>query len=209
MEKKITTEVSQGQIGGEAKKKSSIGFIITIIILGLLLLISFALAGYFYYAYSKEKQKNSSLSSQVESLKKDKDSLVSQNDLLKKENDFYKANWNKSNQQTNANPYDKTIPQTTGTYIINDSNSRVISESELYNLTPWELKVARNEIYARHGRAFVSKDLACYFASQGWYKTNSNFSDSMLSNVENQNVSIILNYEKKTGSPLMNNDSGC
>ena len=209
MPKKVENEIVQNPVTPEPKKRGgSIGFIIAIIILVFLLLASFATSGFLYYIYSKEKQQSANLNGQIESLKKDINKTNSQNDLLKKENEFYKANWQKT-QVNITNPYDKTTPTVTGSYIINDSNSRLVSESELYNLTPWELKVARNEIYARHGRSFVSKDLSCYFASQGWYKADSNFSDSSLSNIEKQNVSTILNYEKKINSPLMNYDSGC
>jgi hypothetical protein len=94
-------------------------------------------------------------------------------------------------------------------YVITDSDTRVISQSELTGFSPWELKVARNEIYARHGRPFVHKDLQCYFAKQSWYKIDSNFSESMLSVVENKNVATIKAYEEKINSPLLQKDSGC
>ncbi|MCX6809144.1 MAG: YARHG domain-containing protein [Candidatus Berkelbacteria bacterium] len=94
-------------------------------------------------------------------------------------------------------------------YIISDSSSRVISESELTNLTPWKLKVARNEIYARHGREFVHKDLQCYFAKKSWYRVDSGYSASSLSSTENKNVATIQAYEEKTSSPLASSDSGC
>ena len=215
MAQTVSKEVLESQPVVEPKKGKSTAFIIIIIILALLLLFSLAAGGFIFYLYSKEKNKANDLSSkvnsistQVESQKKDKESLQSQNDLLKKEIEFYKDSLSKANQQT-TNPYDKTVTQANGSYVISDSDKRIISESELLSLTPWQLKVARNEIYARHGRSFVSKDLSCYFAGQNWYKVNSNYSDSLLTNVENQNVSTILNYETKIGSPLMNYDSGC
>ncbi len=98
---------------------------------------------------------------------------------------------------------------TTASYIIADSNTREISESEIINFTPWQLKVARNEIYARHGRPFVHKDLQCYFAKQSWYSVDPNFSETSLSYTENKNVATILAYEQKTNSPLLQVDSGC
>jgi len=94
-------------------------------------------------------------------------------------------------------------------YIISDSSTREISKSELTKLTPWQLKVARNEIYARHGREFVHKDLQCYFAKKSWYKVDSNFSESSLSTTENKNVATILAYEQEISSPLYQTDSGC
>lgn len=98
---------------------------------------------------------------------------------------------------------------TTGDYIISDSNSREISRSELINLTPWQLKVARNEIYARHGRPFVHKDLQCYFAKKSWYKVDNNYDVSSVTYIENKNIATIQAYEQETGSPLQNTDSGC
>jgi len=94
-------------------------------------------------------------------------------------------------------------------YVISDSNTRIITTTELTNLTPWQLKVARNEIYARHGREFVHKDLQCYFGGKLWYAINPNFTESMLSTTENKNVATIQAYEKSTNSPFQSYDSGC
>jgi hypothetical protein len=102
-----------------------------------------------------------------------------------------------------------SLTSTSGDYVISNSSTRVISKSELTNLTPWQLKVARNEIYARHGRIFVHKDLQCYFATKSWYKEDPNFSESSLSTTENKNVATIQAYEQETNSPLQNTDSGC
>lgn len=103
----------------------------------------------------------------------------------------------------------KSSTTTSSSYIISDSNTRVIAESELVNLTPWQLKVARNEIYARHGREFVHKDLQCYFATQSWYKADPSFNESVLNTIETKNIAMISNYEEITSSPLQSTDSGC
>jgi flagellar basal body-associated protein FliL len=110
-----------------------------------------------------------------------------------------------SSTQTNS----ATGAATSGSYIISDSNTRIISESELTSLTPWQLKVARNEIYARYGRPFVHKDLQCYFDNQGWYHEDLNFTESELSTIENKNIATILSYEQKINSSLLSTDSGC
>lgn len=104
---------------------------------------------------------------------------------------------------------------TTGTtqsgsdYVISDSNTREISRSELTGFTPWQLKVARNEIYARHGRPFVHKDLQCYFAKKTWYEVDNNYDVSSVTYIENKNIATIQAYEQETSSPLMSSDSGC
>lgn len=105
----------------------------------------------------------------------------------------------------------KTVRPSTsgGDYIISDSDTRIISETELANLSNWQLKVARNEIYARYGRPFVHKDLQCYFAKKSWYSKDSSAANPTLSSIENANVATIQTYEKKIGSSLADSDSGC
>lgn len=94
-------------------------------------------------------------------------------------------------------------------FVFADSNTRELTREDLIGLSEWELKVARNEIYARHGREFVHEDLKCYFAKKDWYKPSSNYSPSDLSALENKNVALILNYEKEINSSLLSTDSGC
>lgn len=113
-----------------------------------------------------------------------------------------------SNSSSNSSATTSTAT-TSGDYIISDSNSREISKSELTNFTPWQLKVARNEIYARHGRPFVHEDLQCYFATKSWYSSDSNYDVSSVSYLENKNIAIIQAYEQETNSPLASFDSGC
>lgn len=96
-----------------------------------------------------------------------------------------------------------------GGYLLPISNSKKLSKEDLADFTNLELKKVRNEIYARHGRAFVSQDMACYFATQSWYKVNPNYSEKLLSSLEISNAVFILNYEKERLSPLVNKDSGC
>jgi len=104
-------------------------------------------------------------------------------------------------------PADEEV--TNSEFILPFSNTRKVVTDDLTELTPWELKVARNEIYARHGRPFVHKDLACYFAKQDWYTLDPTYSDKSISSLEGTNAVFILNYEKQVNSPLVNTDSGC
>lgn len=54
-------------------------------------------------------------------------------------------------------------------YILPESNSRFYSENEISALSKEQLRLARNEIYARHGRIFTAADLQQYFAGKSWY----------------------------------------
>lgn len=90
----------------------------------------------------------------------------------------------------------------TGEYILPYSNSRYLTDADLDRLSEWELKLARNEIYARHGRRFKDPELQSYFDKKSWYNGIYDPTDfdknhgSDLSTVEKQNAEYILQYEK-------------
>ena len=71
------------------------------------------------------------------------------------------------------------------------------------SLTDWEIRVARNEIYARHGRIFSDPDLNAYFRSQSWYtprNTADEFSQRVVFNdYESKNINLILNEQTNRG----------
>ena len=58
-----------------------------------------------------------------------------------------------------------------------------------------QLRIMRNEIYARHGYKFASADLAAYFAKTSWYSPVSDNSKVKLSALEQLNVNIIKRVE--------------
>lgn len=78
--------------------------------------------------------------------------------------------------------------------ILPASDKRVMQEEDLATLTKGQLRLARNEIYARHGYIFKSEDLQKYFANKSWYHPNPSF-DGSLTEVEKQNVAIIKSRE--------------
>lgn len=96
-----------------------------------------------------------------------------------------------------------------GEHVLPDSNNRIIFEHELLQLSPWELKVAKNEIYARHGKKFEAFDLRCYFANKSWYKINHNYSDNLLNTFEKKNLSTLKKYESQHMNKSANTDMGC
>ena len=55
-------------------------------------------------------------------------------------------------------------------YIFPDSNSRYLTDEDLSGYSSDQLELAKNEIYARHGRKFVTQRIADYFNSKSWYK---------------------------------------
>lgn len=72
---------------------------------------------------------------------------------------------------------------------------RVISDAELKGRSKAELRVMRNEIYARHGKAFESPDLKAYFTAKSWYAPNPDYDDAMLTDTDKQNVKILQERE--------------
>ena len=96
------------------------------------------------------------------------------------------------------------VPAASADYVLPESSVRRIEAWELYGLSRWECNVARNEIYARHGRIFRDEELAAYFASMPWYTPSvdpdtfdANASER-LSQIELDNVYLILEYEEST-----------
>lgn len=93
-----------------------------------------------------------------------------------------------------------------GGYVIADSSTRELSDADVAGLDAWNLYLARNEIYARHGRQFTNQDLQNHFSSCPWYQGTiapENFSEELLSGVEKQNIQVIKAREEALGSPYL------
>ena len=91
--------------------------------------------------------------------------------------------------------------ETVSEYILPDSNTRKLTETDLAGLSARELTYARNEIYARHGAAFKADELNYYFASKTWYSGQYTTDEvgSMLSDLERENADFIRNYQDANG----------
>jgi hypothetical protein len=71
-----------------------------------------------------------------------------------------------------------------------------IDPDDLQGLFIEDLRVLRNEIYARHGRVFKDAELQKYFAAQPWYKPDPEFTDDKLSELELKNIATIKQAEE-------------
>src|SRR5207302_11153477 len=65
----------------------------------------------------------------------------------------------------------------------------------LNGLSLHELRLLRNEIYARHGRIFKTMWIQQYFGGQPWYDPKEDFKDEELSGPDKTNVETIVAYE--------------
>ncbi|MFR8318860.1 MAG: YARHG domain-containing protein [Catenibacillus sp.] len=55
-------------------------------------------------------------------------------------------------------------------FVFKDSDSRYLTEEDLEGMDAWQLLMARNEIYARHGRLFSNPEIQAYFNEKSWYQ---------------------------------------
>lgn len=86
------------------------------------------------------------------------------------------------------------------TYILPDSNSRRLTRADLQGLSKEKLRLARNEIFARHGMIFGVPDLDAYFGEKSWYKPTYSYDDFYdkveMSAIEEANVALINQVEE-------------
>lgn len=111
------------------------------------------------------------------------------------------GNNDKFNDSTNKDTKDNDVGKTSE-YVIEDSASRYLTDADVKGLTLQEINYAKNEIYARHGRRFNSKELQDYFDSTSWYvgkyspeDFDQNYSGKMLNDYEKKNAEFLRDKE--------------
>ena len=80
--------------------------------------------------------------------------------------------------------------------------NKAITEQMLHGLSLHELRLLRNEVYARHGRMFRAEWLQQYFYAQPWYTPDENFKDETLSGNDKLNVETIVKFENRIHQEL-------
>ncbi len=91
-----------------------------------------------------------------------------------------------------------TALQNAGDFILADSDKRFISREELMKLTQEQVRMACNELYARHGRKFLDANIQAYFNSKSWYIGTIEpeaFDEAVFNEYEQKNKDIIVMYE--------------
>ncbi len=97
-----------------------------------------------------------------------------------------------------AAPYD---------YVFPTSSYQLLSQADLQRCTAYQLYLARNEIFARHGYIFENADLQTYFGSKSWYQpryTAAEFVWEWLSSIEMKNIALIQQREELLASAAPN-----
>ena len=85
-------------------------------------------------------------------------------------------------------------------YILPDSNTRYYTMDEIVQLPIDGLRLARNEIFARHGYSFKDEELKNYFSQWSWYEPtdiSSEEIENILNDYEKQNLQLIREIESQ------------
>lgn len=81
-------------------------------------------------------------------------------------------------------------------YILPDCDSRYLTKADFRGFGKKKLRLARNEIYARHGYKFKDKMLRAYFKKKAWYHPSRTVvTDDMFNKYEIANRDLILELE--------------
>lgn len=83
-----------------------------------------------------------------------------------------------------------------------ETDTRLVTEDELKKLTQAELRLLLNEMYARHGYIFSTKEYSDYFMKRTWYiprYSSQSDAEAGFNDVERRNKIIISDYEKSKG----------
>ena len=93
-----------------------------------------------------------------------------------------------------------SITNYAGDYILANSGTKLLTNDDIKGMSKHDLALARNEIYARHGRKFQTEEYSKYFSGKSWYSINPSYNysddDSNLNSIEVKNVQFILNAER-------------
>ena len=88
-----------------------------------------------------------------------------------------------------------------------DTSTRVYSKDELRNMSSYDLWIARNELFARHGRGFSDPTLQEYFNNKSWYTRQYSPEEwdatQSLSGVEAQNAANMVAVEEERHSEYL------
>lgn len=85
-------------------------------------------------------------------------------------------------------------------YVFPNSNTQLLTEADLQGKTAEQLRIGRNEIYARHGRKFNDEALQNYFNSKSWYSGTveaNAFDEGVLNEFEKKNADFISSHENR------------
>jgi cbb3-type cytochrome oxidase subunit 3 len=161
------------------------------ILIGATLVIVIFLLLYYFFVFNNS-DKNTTNIATTESL--------NQNDLKKKELELKEKELKLKERELEQNSTNTITKESSDNNSIPgrfpESSTRYLSSDEIRTLSKYDLKIMRNEIFARHGYIFQTDDMKDYFRSQEWYSPRYADVNSFLTSIEKKNIDLIKYFEK-------------
>ena len=79
-------------------------------------------------------------------------------------------------------------------YVLPDSDTTYFGRADIVDLSDAEREIAKQEIYARHGRSFSDPDLQEYFTARSWYAPGT---ETELNDCEEDNLFLLDVFQKQ------------
>ena len=117
---------------------------------------------------------------------KERELTLKEKELALKERELDSRNSSNSSSKAEGN-----LNSSGGEGSYPDMSSVLLDRSYLETKDAWELRIMRNEIYARHGYIFKLPELNEYFMKQSWYKPVSEDVTNSLTPIEKENIELI------------------
>ena len=84
-------------------------------------------------------------------------------------------------------------------YLLPNSDTVKLTRDDLRGFSKEDLRLARNELFARHGMIFGVTDLDNYFGSKSWYQPTHSYDDFFdkveMNAIEEANLALIIAIE--------------
>lgn len=90
-------------------------------------------------------------------------------------------------------------------YMLPISSALYLETADIDHLTSAEARIARNEIYAKHGSLFYVDDMDIYFRGKAWYQPlpqGIKLDTNLLSDIEKKNIQLLASYEQSGAQPI-------
>ncbi len=122
---------------------------------------------------------------------KEKELELKERELALKEKELENKNSSQATGQNTASGTRGEFPKVSLVSLRNE---------DLENKSEWELRIMRNEVFARYGYIFKMPELKDYFLSQNWYVPQSEDVNNLLTPLEKDNIEKIKRHETYIGS---------
>ena len=132
----------------------------------------------------KKEDKEQEIKEKEETLNQREEELSAKEEYLKSEDE--KQKYNRTRDRSSYSGYSGLYPE---------ASTRYLTNADLRNKSRWQLKIMRNEIYARHGYIFQTQEMKNYFNNQSWYNPVYYDVTHMLTSLEKSNIAYIKKFE--------------